>query len=55
MANSVALSKLAKSGELETPPEDYLPSFVALLKKPVGKDGRHLRHRTLMKQKFRLT
>ena len=58
MANSVALSKLAKSGELETPPEDYLPSFVALLKQPVGKDGRTagtIVHRTLMKQKFRLT
>ena len=59
MANNVALSKLYKSGEPKTRAEDYLPSFVALLKKPVGKDGRtagmhlrHLRHRTLMKQKF---
>ena len=58
MANNVALSKLYKSGEPETPPEDYLPSFVALLKKAVGKDGRTaatIVHRTLMKKKFRLT
>ena len=57
MANSVALSKLAKSGELETPPEDYLPSFVALLKKARRKRWPHgtIVHRTLMKQKFRLT
>ena len=58
MANNVALSKLYKSGEPETPPEDYLPSFVALLKKAVGKGGRTaatIVHRTLMKKKFRLT
>ena len=58
MANNVALSKLYKSGEPETPPEDYLPSFVALLKKAVGKDGRTaatIVHRTLMTKEFRLT
>ena len=58
LANNVALSKLYKTGEPETPPEDYLPSFVALLKKAVGKDGRTaatIVHRTLMKKKFRLT
>jgi hypothetical protein len=59
MAINIALPTRPPVAYPETPPEEYLPPppFSAFLPS-VGKDGRTagtLVHRTLMKQKFRLT
>ena len=59
MANNIALPKLHKLADPETPPEEYLPPFAAFLQS-VGKDGRtagDIVHRTLMhaQKMFRVT